>query len=199
MFHDSKKAAREITPFLDAGEKIIWAGMPKRGIVFNPVDLMIVPFGLIWGGFAFYWVNTVLSMDGGEIFALFGLPFVFSALYIVVGRFIMDKLRRSRTYYAITPKRILIKSGLGSGNIRSVSYNDIPPLNLNEKLDRSGTLVLAAEHPSAGMIRGTGLPGSSKIAPALEMIPDVKKVYLLIYDLKNQVEAASKMSVASLS
>jgi len=59
-------------------EKILWTGQPETTVLFSGADVFLVPFSLLWGGFAIFWELSVLFMKGksGEgapiFFALFG-------------------------------------------------------------------------------------------------------------------------------
>ena len=109
---------RIIQSEIDSDEKLIWFGKPNQGIVFRGSDIFMIPFSLLWGGFAIFWEISALSipMDKagaiGIIFPLFGIPFVLVGLYMIFGRFIYDAKNRSKTFYGITDQRVIIVSGL---------------------------------------------------------------------------------------
>jgi hypothetical protein len=44
-------------------ERLLWNGHPTQGIVFRRADAFMIPFSLFWGGFAFFWEYSVISMD----------------------------------------------------------------------------------------------------------------------------------------
>src|SRR5262245_59440895 len=100
--------ASEIDRELAPGERLVRSVQPRRGVRLRPMDAFIIPFSLLWCGFAIFWevgAVTVTSRHGGPIafvFPLFGLPFVIVGLYFVFGRFIVDARSRERTFYAIT-------------------------------------------------------------------------------------------------
>ena len=52
MIKIDPRAAREIQSELLSGESIYWAGMPNPHIIFHSEDWQMIPFSLLWGGFA---------------------------------------------------------------------------------------------------------------------------------------------------
>jgi hypothetical protein len=72
------------------GEKIVWEGAPYSGLVFRPIEIFLIPFSLLWGGFAVVWNAGVWKTDADLSFKLFGLPFLIAGLYVTVGRFVAN-------------------------------------------------------------------------------------------------------------
>ena len=38
-----------------AGERVMWSGRPARGVMFTARDIFLVPFSVVWVGFAIFW------------------------------------------------------------------------------------------------------------------------------------------------
>ena len=86
----------ELQEYLNTNEKLIWTGQPRKGIVFRTADIFLIPFSLLWCGFAIFWV--VIASQGSIYFAMFGIPFVIMGLIFVFGRFIIDA-KTTRKYF----------------------------------------------------------------------------------------------------
>ena len=94
------------------GETLLWAGAPDPGVLFSRNDLFLIPFSLLWCGFAIFWELSVLR-DGAYpwFFPVFGGFFVVMGLFLVAGRFLLKRLRKARTGYAVTDRRAFLVSG----------------------------------------------------------------------------------------
>jgi hypothetical protein len=175
----------ELRPNLSSDEKLIWTGKPKTGILFRSSDAFLIPFSLLWAGFAVFWETSVLATGAPFPFALFGIPFVLVGLYITVGRFFLDAKKRANTIYGITPDRIIIKTGIFSREIKSLNIRTLSDITINQKADNSGTITLGPTDFRYAMMQGMEWPGA-KQPPRLEFIEDVKSVYDKIIDLQRQ-------------
>jgi hypothetical protein len=179
---------------LRPGERLLWKGKPDLGIRFRPSDGFMIPFSLLWGGFAIFWFYSAFNIatKSGQpeafLFSAFGIPFVLFGLYFIFGRFIVDAKMRSKTEYAVTNQRAIIQSGMLSRKIKTVNLQSIPDISYAERSDGSGTVTFGESTSSYSWATGGFyFPGmSSKQAPAFEMIPDVKRVYDLILESKSK-------------
>ena len=165
----------ELRQHLDLDEHLLWTGKPKSGIIFRTADAFLIPFSILWCGFAIFWM--IAASQASLIFALFGLPFVLIGLIFVFGRFIIDRKQRENTVYGITENRILIKSGVFSKKIKSLNIKTLSDIELSEKGDGSGTISIGPKNPL--MMWGSGMswwPGM-RMNTQLELIPNARKVY----------------------
>ena len=125
-----------VDPFYDKllpGERIVWSGQPAQGIIFGPRDLVLIPFSIVWGGFAIFWESLVLSKGNVPMFfALWGVPFVLVGLFLIFGRFLADAYVRSRTAYAITDRRVLIARAKPFAAFTSLSLDQLAQVQLVE-------------------------------------------------------------------
>lgn len=164
---------------LDRGERQLWAGAPRRGLVLRASDAFMIPFSVLWAGFAFFWELSVLRDGAPLFFALWGVPFVLVGFYITVGRFFVDARRRARTTYAVTSERIIISSGAFNPSVKSLNLATLSDVTLHERRDGSGTITFGSTSPLVAMYAGTPWPGVPQV-PSFEMIPDARRVYGII-------------------
>jgi PH (Pleckstrin Homology) domain-containing protein len=157
-------AAREISGELEAGERLLWSGIPRQGFFLRRRDGLLIPFSILWCGFAINWESTTLATRAPLFFKLSGLPFVLFGLYFVLGRFFVDVRQRGRTAYGLTDRRILIVGGAFSRSVKSLQLRTVSDVTLNERKDGSGTITLG---PS---------PGSGSTSPEFDTIDDARNV-----------------------
>jgi hypothetical protein len=139
---------------LAPGEVVLWTGQPNTGVIFHVRDLYLIPFSLMWGGFAIFWEMGVLGYWGSPhktgvnpiswFFVLWGIPFVVVGQYIIWGRFVFDWWRKKRTFYAITDKRLLIVEEVRNRKLTSVRLTENTFLGKSTRSDGIGTLRFGA-------------------------------------------------------
>jgi hypothetical protein len=171
---------RRIASELASSEKVLWSGTPRQGLMLRPADALMIPFSLLWGGFAVFWEYSVVKGGAPFFFTLWGIPFVAIGLYIIVGRFFTDSALRRRTYYAVTNERIIIVSGLFKETVKSLSLRNLSDMSLSTRPDGSGTITLGPTSIQS-WFAGSGWPGAGQNAPqTLEGIPNVRMVHEII-------------------
>jgi hypothetical protein len=147
------EAQSRIRPLLRQSEQLRWVGKPDPRVLFTPADAFLVPFSLMWGGFAVFWEIQVITGDSPGFFALWGIPFVLIGLYFIAGRFIYKRFRKRSTVYGLTDSRAIVSSS-------HRAYDEIPlngtPLSIRRS--RSGRHVSVAFGPSRrNSYQNTGL------------------------------------------
>jgi hypothetical protein len=176
-------------PYLLTGERILWSGQPKQGIALSKRDTFLIPFSLMWGGFAIFWNAMVWLVpfdsssngDPGWFFRLWGLPFLVIGLYFIAGRFFHDAHIRKNLSYAVTDQRVLV---VRKSKITSLDIHRLPRLELSEHRDGTGTLVFEASSNAYW----AGMNGFSWWLPSLSSevqffrIGNPRKVYEIIRD-----------------
>ena len=180
--------ASEIARELSSGERLLWSGQPRQGIRLRTSDTFLIPFSLLWCGFAIFWEASVITKGAPFFFMLWGIPFVLVGLYIVGGRFFVDARTRQRTFYGVTSERVIITSGLFSRQTKSLPLRALSDISLTGHADGNGTITFGPQHPMAQR-HPSGWPGAGRYAaPAFEMIECAKN----IYDLIRETQRAAK-------
>lgn len=150
------------------------------GVIFRPIDKLLVPFSLVWGGFALFWNVGVWSADAPIPFRLFGLPFLAIGVYVTVGRFWLDVRAMKSVRYFVTDRRVLIAKREGS-SIESLDLKRLPTLKLNERSDGSGTIKFSNSGGKFGGANGFALwQASLDPDPQFFRIPNARRVYEII-------------------
>ena len=131
------------------GERVLWAGQPDARRLFSQTDVFLVPFSLLWGGFAIYWETSVLTSDHPDgpplFFVLWGIPFVLVGLYLIFGRFLHKARKKRRVYYAVTDRRVIALERARRGDRVLAAFLDtIPTVNKRLRRDGSGSITFGS-------------------------------------------------------
>jgi hypothetical protein len=189
MLELSRRHSVTVTPLplaLDRGERQLWAGAPRKGLVFRGSDVMMIPFTLLWLAFAVFWEMSALSSSGSTLFAVWGIPFICVGIYMTLGRFFADASRRGRTRYAVTSERILIEVGRFGPFVatsRSLPLSTLSQVQLQEGRDGTGTISFGPQ-PFGPLAFGSQTSGvswqSGPATPSFELVPDCRRVYDIV-------------------
>lgn len=144
---------KRLESLLRSGETLHWTSRPDPKVLFSKADVFLVPFSLLWGGFAIFWEYQVLTGDAPALFALFGIPFVLIGLYMIVGRFIYKSRRKRTTVYGLTDSRAIVSTSERSSTdapIHGVS------ISINHSRDNTHATVIFGNTRST-MYQNTGM------------------------------------------
>jgi hypothetical protein len=188
--------SRQLESSLESSEHLLWSGAPVTGIRFTMFDWFMIPFSLVWGGFAIVWEFFAITafIDSLEesfdlfvlIFPLFGIPFVIIGAYMMVGRFIADARQRERTFYGITDRNVIIITGKEQ-NIRVLPLVSLQDVMVKERRDGSGTILL--ESPLANLALDDNTSSSKTKRPeppAITLIPNVMVAYDVLLEARRK-------------
>jgi hypothetical protein len=178
-FNSQSAMQRELV----SGEKLLWSGQPRQGLRLNVSDVLVIPFSLVWCGFAIFWEITVAKGHAPLLLKLWGVPFVVAGLHLVFGRFLVDALARARTVYGVTNQRLIIVTGAFSRRVRSLPWQSLPQATLVERGNGGGTIRFGPELPF-GLGRSGNLGGWSgarqSLFPALDVSDHAREAYAAI-------------------
>lgn len=193
-YQDDWASREKFSSELIDGETISWAGQPDPSVIFSKSDAIMIPFSLLWGGFAIFWELSALapckpgSGSGGTdfIFPLFGVPFVLIGIYMIIGRFFYKAWKKKRTYYAVTDQRILILTKTGSTNLQALFFKDIPAIQKSVCKNGIGSIIFSNQDSVAATISNQWVTSNNQniSVPSFEDIHDADSVYDLINRLR---------------
>lgn len=171
----------EIAGRLLPGERILWSGEPGRGMMFTARDTFLIPFSLLWCGFAIFWeISVVSGRNAPKFFVLWGAMFVCVGLYLVASRFLVDIWVRRGTRYAVTDRRILIARATPFRKFIAVSLPQLPNADLSERANGRGSIRFGTATRMFGRENiGVWTP-SLDPTPQFLMIDDVRRVFDLV-------------------
>jgi hypothetical protein len=173
--------ADSIKAQLDPSELVLWAGQPKQGVMLRGSDALMIPFSLLWGGFAFFWEWSVLRSGAPAYFVLWGIPFVLIGIYLIVGRFFVEAWQRSNTRYAVTSERIVIVDGLYRSTVRSVLLSGLTEMALSAHANGVGTISFGPNSLPTMFRSLPRWPGMrERLGSQFDMVPNARGVHDLI-------------------
>jgi hypothetical protein len=166
-------------------ERILWQGHSLQHRLLRRADAVLVPFSILWCGFAVFWEVSVLRHAAAPVLLqLFGIPFVLVGLYVVFGRFVVRAIITRRTRYVLTDRRVVVVGGLSGARTTSAYLNSLPPPVCTEGADGSGSLAFG-EFPGIGEIFNSrngwrAWASEPSATPVLRDIPEVRRVRDLV-------------------
>jgi hypothetical protein len=175
------------------GEKIEWTGQPNPAVVFHKEDWAAIPFSLLWGGFAIFWllgasgIWDIWTHRPDRTFQWFGViwgtPFVLVGQYFIWGRFLHARWKKKRTYYALTNRRALIvERGVGGRTATSAYFEKLSVVDKSVRDDGIGSISFGG--PMTGEWRwGKGNPPRP---PTFDDVDNADFVYQIAARLHGQ-------------
>lgn len=162
---------------LGSGERLLWSGRPRQGAMLRPTDAFLIPFSLLWCGFAIFWEASVMRNNAPIFMQFWGIPFILVGLYFVFGRFWVDARQRSQTSYGLTNQRIIIVSGLFSSQVKSLNLRTLADVSLTERSNGFGTIAFGTPPPwwAASNMQWPGMSG--QFVPMFDVIENPRTVY----------------------
>lgn len=150
-------------------ERILWSGSPAQGLRLTGRDLFLIPFSLLWCGFAIFWTYSATRQGAPLFFDVWGAMFVCIGLFLVFGRFIVDAWLRRRISYAVTNRRILITRKAPFSSFTSLDLERLPDVQLSDESGTRGSLRFGSAASPSGYYGYSRMNGSW--FPALDPVP----------------------------
>jgi hypothetical protein len=151
----------------------------------------------MWGGFAIFWEVQVLLHGAPVFFALWGIPFVLVGLYLIAGRFFVDRARRAHTYYGLTSRRALV---VRRQTVTSTDLAAEASFEMRETSHGRGTITWGLEQ-GRGEFYAPKWANSQTSRPSFDEIEDARVVYgkLLEAQRASREPVANRPRVAPLT
>lgn len=181
--------ASSIAPELSPDERLLWTGRPRQGVFFlRAGDAFAIPLTTFWCGLSILVGTKMFSTFGGNnrapwpILLCCVLAMLFG-LYMMIGRFFVDSRQRAKTVYAVTSKRIIIRSGLFKQTTDSLSLRDLPTVSQDRHAGGRGTIVFGPTDPEMLFGDFGGWPGfrGRLRPPRFESIEEAARVCEIIH------------------
>lgn len=165
----------------DSDEEFLWIGEP----LFVPFLVRGVPFllfGLLWGAFDYF--GFIRNM--GREMAGFAIPFFMIHLFPFYGG-ILNMVRlvlvHKNTFYAITNKRVMMRSGFWGIDFKAIDYDKISDVEVNvnpiENFYKVGTIQFYS-----GRTNQKGNPVTDNFIAVQEPYEVFKRVKTVSVDIK---------------
>lgn len=137
----------------------------------------MVPFSLLWCGFAVFWNTGVWMSEAPFFFRIWGIPFLIVGFYYVFGRFIVDIFARRKTFYGVTSERIIIVSGLFNHATKAINIKGLDEITFEEHKNGLGTITFGRDVVDDSSSWFKQNQNNVVSAPSFEQIPAAKNVY----------------------
>ena len=186
-----ESAAGRLRGYLQPGERIAWEGAPEVRPYVLRGSWYMIPFSLLWGGFAIFWEVSVLAEGGPTFFALWGIPFVLLGLYLIFGRFYVAWREAKNTAYAITDRRVLLLGGAFRPSLTEIDLANLPSVQLDEGRDGTGSITLG---PASGFMRvppGWPTMGIYRAPAAIQSIRNVRRAFDVLQQARSELRSAA--------
>lgn len=188
---------------LEPGERILWQGRPDTVIEWSNILSIQGVFGLFFAAFAVLWIMTAGAMGAGGMsspidlfFPLFGLPFLATGLWIMVGHIIWDARMRSRTWYTLTDRTAFVAT-LAGGSRKLETWPLHGEMNLSLEDGSPGTVWFEKRvfrdpggYSGSGTSRRYRPPRTTVTPVGFRRIADARRVHRLLLDRVAALRAA---------
>jgi len=136
----SPDLANRLNAELAPDEQLFWVGQPRLDLATRPA-FFLVPFGIVFGGFALVWMVGAGALTGGLMVPC-GLPFLAVGLGLIASP-VWLRRRARNILYALTNRRALVwePGWFGASTVRSYAAAGLGRMSRTERSDGSGDLV----------------------------------------------------------
>lgn len=136
-FYDNAMQKNSIDDVVDVNEKVLWRGKPNAKSYVLAAMVKMLPIALVWLIFDGTFITFItIGMVNGyvpTVILAFIIPFFLlhlAPVWIWIGRTIKAAREVKNLEYAITDKRIIIRSGMIGIDFKFINYTEIDSVNV---------------------------------------------------------------------
>ena len=156
-FNDNTNQMQEIDDVLTPGEKVLWRGKPNKTSYIWASVLKMMPVALLWlvfdGAFIY---GLIASGDMIDEMLWFIVPFFalhLAPVWIWIGGIIKAVAEIRNIEYAITDKRVIVRSGMVGIDFKFISHTEIDSVNVKvgfvDKICKVGDVYINSKSNAA--------------------------------------------------
>jgi len=160
---------------LDADEEILWQGRPDGMLSYKPDNIPVALFGLVFAGFALFWM--MMAASAGGMFWSFGLIHFSVGVGLIIGPNLWSAFRRRHSWYTLTNTRAFIATDMPILGRKLKSWPIIQETPL-EYIEGSPPSLKFATETRRGKNR------SYEVAIGFDRIIDAREVYNMMRKLQ---------------
>jgi hypothetical protein len=186
-------------PFQDkllARERILWSGAPATGLLLTARDAYLVPFSLVWCGFAIFWTYEATGHGAPFFFYIMGGALTCFGVFLAIGRFVVDAWLRGRTSYAVTNQRILIFREAPFSSLISLDLESLPQIQLTGAGKGRGSLRFGPPMSTFGNRNLSGWTPALDPVPQFLAVEEAPKVFDLITRASSEIRARASTTAS---
>lgn len=164
-------------------ENVLWQGVPDKFCYIWRRIGKLLPVAIVWLLFDGFFISTILSGGATKemlLFLIFFFGFHLFPVWKVIGSIIKTRLEYKNIIYAVTDKRVIVRTGLVGLDFENINYTDISNVRADvsviEKLRNVGSVFIT-----------TASGNTICLAAVQEPYQVYKKVNKVFMDMKSDI------------
>ena len=136
----SLKIVTPVEELLEKGEHLIWAGKPSVKLRMGAAGSRSVQ-SIVWIAVTSIWfIGSAYSFPP---LMLLGVPVLLFGIYRTISGVLSVKKQKELLSYAVTDRRVIIRSDYGEHVVKSIYLSDIRSIRFAEGPHNTGTIILS--------------------------------------------------------
>lgn len=188
--------AAEIENLLVPGESVIWKGKPKKSAFIINKIITMLPIAVFWVLIDAVFISAFSTMlEQMKLFLIVFFAIHLMPVWIWLSNVLTANKKWKNTEYAVTDKRIIVKTGVIGMGYNSLYYTDIKNVTLNvgaiDKMLGVGDIHFHT-NPFSMVTSGKSAAGTAflDIQDAYEIYPKIQKIVL---DIQTDIQYPNEL------